>query len=866
MAEEFAALPLDFVAVHGAGEALEVLPFVAGTARPGVRPTARLVLHAETHPDTLQDWCTAGAVCIPAGRLMELLAPEETARVFTSAHEVGQRYVRATCRLRPHGEILAAAAAALPESEAALRALLHRGIAALAVASLGAAAAHAAAPCPASGPLGGAPATAPLPPKSPFAGPALPAHELLDRLFEHLHAWRRADGAVPFEPRAGQAAMAHAVLEALEGGESLLVEAGTGVGKTIAYVLPMLLLAATRGGRFVIATHTHNLQHQLVQRDLPELWRCFALDHLRRPDGAGAGLRFAKLLGRANYVCRTALTRASRHAAASGGDFGVAQALLALLRTTSGEIAEIAPWLEPRLRVEVQSRRETCHGGACRGDTPCPVFVARETARHADLVVVNHALLFSDAATEGSILGRGAGLVVDEAHHLEAVATEHLTIRVGRGHADALAAPVARVQAAAFGSPTLVGMTSRFTAFAAQVAALRHRMPAFFDGLGGALPAAGARRGRQAYHDGDEVFASVEVQLSALLADLGAIAREAEALQEECAPFVEDPDAQECAAGLGLVAALGQETAAGLDFLTTAGREEYAFFLEFGSEGSTILEIGASPLDVAPEVQRLLRIIAPAVVYTSATLAVGGDFGYFRQRAGVGSQAACLEVPSPFDYAAQCLAVQAQYLCDYGDASFEPQVAELLAEIVRRTGRRMLVLLTSHAALRRLHAELLRRLGPRSPVLAQEVSGSRAQLAARFVATPGAVLLGTASFWEGMDFPGSGLEVLAIAKLPFLVPDEPLVAARSERLRRRGDDPFVHYVLPEAVLRFKQGFGRLVRSRLDRGALLLLDSRLGERHYGAEFVAALPVTPEVFHAPEPLVERVVAWLETNGTG
>jgi ATP-dependent DNA helicase DinG len=221
-------------------------------------------------------------------------------------------------------------------------------------------------------------------------------------------------------------------------------------------------------------------------------------------------------------------------------------------------------------------------------------------------------------------------------------------------------------------------------------------------------------------------------------------------------------------------------------------------------------------------------------------------------------------VPSPFDYASQCLVVQAQHLCEYSEADFEPQAAEILAGIARRTGRRMLILLTSHAALRRLHGELRHRLGTAAPLLAQEVSGSRARLAEKFAATPGAVLLGTASFWEGVDFPGSALEVVAIAKLPFLVPDDPLVAARCERLRQRGGEPFVDYVLPEAVLRFAQGFGRLVRSRHDRGAVLLLDARLGERGYGKAFIGALPVVPERFHDTPALVERVGSWLDSQG--
>jgi ATP-dependent DNA helicase DinG len=208
--------------------------------------------------------------------------------------------------------------------------------------------------------------------------------------------------------------------------------------------------------------------------------------------------------------------------------------------------------------------------------------------------------------------------------------------------------------------------------------------------------------------------------------------------------------------------------------------------------------------------------------------------------------------------------VQATHLATYDEAEFEPQAAELLAGIAARTGRRMLVLLTSHRGLRALYAELARRLGPGFPLLAQDVSGSRAHLAASFRNTPGAVLLGTASFWEGVDFPGDALEVLALVKLPFLVPDEPLVAARSARLKSRGENAFTGYILPEAVLRFAQGFGRLVRSRHDRGVVLLLDSRLGDRGYARAFLRALPVAPEPFDDTAALVERAAGWLEAHG--
>jgi Rad3-related DNA helicase len=862
-----AALPTDFVALHAGPAGHEVAHFAAGCLQAAPRPGVRLVLHAALAPGSLRAWEASGALCVPADRLLSLLEPEAGAPVFADARHLGERYLRAAARLRPQSEVLRTAAEVLPATDAALRALLHRSLATLAVAHLtrpapggdGREPADTSQPAGMSDALG----TAPTASHSGFDWPALPPHDLLDRAFDRLHAWQRHMPGLPFEPRPGQTAMAHAVLDTLLDGGKLVVEAGTGTGKTIAYVLPALVLALTRGGRVLISTHTRNLQHQLVGRDLPEVWRCFGLDAVPRPGGEGTGLRYAKLLGRANYVCRTALTRAARQAAGAGGSFELAQVLVGSLREASGELETLAPGLAPKLRHELASRREVCQGRACRGDFPCPVYTAREAARGADLVIVNHALLFSDAATEGSILGRFAAVIVDEAQHVEAVATEHLSIRVGRPQADALVTPLGGLLTAARAHAGEPGFTARLEQYGREVAGLRQQFVEFFDALQAGLPAVVGRKPRQAYQDGDEVFGGVAARCAALDRALAMASERAQDLATEAVSEASGAAGDEIAASLELMAGLQRETRAGLDFVTTAGDEAWAFYLDLGMDGDALREIVAAPLDVAAAVQRWMEATAEASVYTSATLAIGGEFDYFLQRVGLPATVPRLVVPSPFDYTAQCLVAQAGFLPDWSDAEFEPQVADVLAAIATQAPRRTLVLLTSHAALRRLHVALHQRLGPRAPLLAQDLSGSREQLASRFARTPGALLLGTASFWEGVDFPGQALEVLVIPKLPFLVPDEPLVAARSERLRQQGDDAFGDYVLPEAVLRFKQGFGRLIRSRSDRGVVLLLDPRLARRGYGAAFRKALPVAAEIFEAPDALVSRVVEWLGTQ---
>jgi Rad3-related DNA helicase len=458
---------------------------------------------------------------------------------------------------------------------------------------------------------------------SPFPWPDLEPHALLERAFQHLHAWPRQSGAWPFEPRAGPEEMAHAVMQALLDAGTLVVEAGTGVGKTIAYALPVVLLAATRGGRFLVSTHTRNLQHQLVDRDLPELWRCLGLDRVPRPHGDG-GLRFAKLLGRANYVCRTALLRQAAAARREGESFGLAQALLWSLRTRTGELEEIAAALPTNLVRELGSRREVCGGKSCRGETPCPVYAAREFARGADLVVVNHALLFSDATQEGGILGAFDALVLDESHHLHAVATEHLSVRVGRAAADALVAPLGRLVPAARALEDASGLTSRIERWGAGVASARRQLYDVLDALASEHPASPARRGRVRYCDGDEVFGPVREPLARALAALAELARGAAELVIDCEARSSDAHAAECAGALALAGALGRETGAALEFLAAGNDEDFAFGLDFGADGRALHEILAAPLDVAPDVQRLLGGMCATAVYTSATLAVGG--------------------------------------------------------------------------------------------------------------------------------------------------------------------------------------------------------------------------------------------------
>jgi len=789
----------------------------------------------------------ARALCAPAAQVLDFLAPGEFA-VDRDAEALAAAYWRAVRSVPPRGDWLRHVYEVLPETARVERGLVARALAA----------------CAERG-LAGAARLEPSPsPRSRTDLHALAAtmepHALLDASFAALaRSWH---GPPAFEPRAGQVEMAHAVLDTLLHGGGRIVEAGTGIGKSLAYALPAVLWAWLHDARVVVSTHTRNLQEQLVAHDLPRLWAALGLDGLPRRGGRAPGLRFVKLLGRENYFCRTALARWSRAAADRGGSLEAARVVLAALAAADGVLDEVIPGVDPAVLSELRSRRETCLGRPCRSEPPCPVYAAREAARAADLLVINHALLFADARSEGNILGEYGALVVDEAHHLERVATESLAVRVSTPQVEAILASARRLDSELHALGPLVE-TERVGAalgvLGSELADVRRGTGALLEQLDATLTPAARQRPRQRYRDPDEVFGGVRTEIDALREALGRAGSAGIALAAaaaDCMALL--PESSELGAHVELVLALHAELRAGFERVVRADADDWVYFLEL--PGGRLREIVAAPLEVARAVRELLDPV-PARIFTSATLLVAGDAAYFCHGLGLPGDTPVFQVDSPFDYASQCTVVHTPDLGDYRRADFVPRLADLLADVQRRTGRRMLVLLTSYAALRDLHAALGERLGP-ARLLAQGQQYGRAELVRRLAATPGGVLLGTASFWEGVDLPGEALEVLVLAKLPFAVPDEPLVEARCEQLRRHGEDPFLAYILPEAVLRFRQGFGRLIRSRRDRGAVLLVDGRIETRAYGPIFLEALPA--HTLHAAAAqVVEHIAAWFESQ---
>jgi len=626
-----------------------------------------------------------------------------------------------------------------------------------------------------------------------------------------------------YEHRESQQQMARAVGQTLERRGRLMVEAGTGVGKSLAYVVPLALWASRGGGRAVIATHTITLQEQLVNSDLPTV-----MGLLDRP------VTTAMLKGRNHYI---SLRRWQRWLAQSdvgphGPDLDVIRFKLKLLvwlaATTTGDRAELHLGAndEP-LWQRVASDTDDCLGRACANWSSgrCHMVASRRAAADAALVVTNHAVLLADAERQGQVLAPYEALVVDEAHHLEAAATEQLGVRVRAGdlaivldrlppaRGDSLTAAVAQCREA---SQRLFGDAKGFLVEA-------------LGGPGnGTVGLSEAVRGRPQF---EQVLRSARHAVGVLhrAAQTLLAAQQTGAVQEALLPQPERSDDELELASLAL-----SGIAAAIDVVVSAPRPDHVAWLEMRAEQA---ELRDAPTSVASALREHVFSRAESTVLTSATMAVAGSFDFVRSRLGIGDGAEELVLPSPFDYLSQALCLLATDVPPYDEPDHDGVIAALVESVARRLGGRTLVLFTGYGPLKRVHALLGSRLEALGiAVLGQGLDGTRGQILQSFLDDANTVLLGTSSFWEGVDLPGDALQCVVIDKLPFAVPTDPLVGARTGLLA----DPFGQYILPMAVLRLKQGFGRLIRGQGDRGAVVLCDPRLDSRDYGPRFLEALP--------------------------
>jgi DNA polymerase-3 subunit epsilon/ATP-dependent DNA helicase DinG len=693
-----------------------------------------------------------------------------------------------------------------------------------------------------------------------------------------------------FEPRPQQRQMLAAVGRTFADGGQLLVEAGTGAGKSLAYLLPAATLAVRRGETVVVSTKTIQLQDQIYHKDIPAVQAALAgADD--GPNGAALPATFTAALvkGRANYLCLRrwfALRRAGNLPREEVRT--LVKIFLWLQGTDTGDRAELR--LLPGEEVtwaRVMATPDACDASTCpfnrRGQ--CFLFRARREAEAAHVVVVNHALLLSDMASGSQVLPPYKHLVIDEAHRLEDEATAQLGYSVdrrtvlesldalsrGAGRPEGLAselvtrlrvskAPVAVVQPA----ERLAGELADAVAPARRAAGdLFARLEAFIeagndrgDFYAPRLRLTHAARQRPGW-------AEVELSWEELGAALATVAR----YLSELAALVERLNAKQVVdyetlvSDLATAQRVNAELRLRLNAVIANPDEGMIYWCESNRAAHTAA-LHAAPLRVADTLAAGLYHDRQTLILTSATLTTDGSFAYVRERLGL-PEAAELQLDSPFDYRRAALLYLADDLPEPGRPGYQRKLEQSLIALCLATQGRALVLFTSHSSLRAAYAAIKPALEARGIlVLGQRIDGSPRQLLERLRTVGKAVVLGTSSFWEGVDVVGDALSVLVIAKLPFKVPSDPIFAARSELF----DNPFNEYAVPQTILTFKQGFGRLIRSRTDRGVVAVLDRRLVSKSHGRAFLDSLPDCARRQGAADALPALAQAWLDGNAAG
>jgi ATP-dependent DNA helicase DinG len=600
-----------------------------------------------------------------------------------------------------------------------------------------------------------------------------------------------------YEYRPGQLAMAEAVEAALADRKHLVVEAGTGTGKTLAYLVPAIL----SGKRIVVSTGTKNLQEQLYFKDVP-----FLQQHFAQP------LRVCYMKGRSNFACRQKIYDADSEAVLSGleevADFQVIQAWE---KTTEiGDRAEIKKLPEASSAwAKLDARRDLCTGQKCKQYQRCFLTLMHQRAQQSDIVIVNHHLFFADLALkdedyEGGILPEYHAVVFDEAHEIEEVAGQYFGVSVSNYRFQELRRDTSAVASAKqFGSAELDRILDRFEQLATHLFAL--------------LPAPegrGAFAGRAAFL---ELHEAVYRDLLSALELIGSHLKLLKNPPEEVNPLHRR------------TVELGEA----LRFVLESEDPSYVYWVERRGRGCFLQ---ATPIDVAPLLAERLFDKLDTAILTSATLAVAGGFGYVEKRLGI-AQARTLVVPGHFEYEKQALLYVPQHLPEPRDPAFTKAASDEVIQLLKLSRGRAFVLFTSYQQMRLMHDRIS--LAIDYPTLLQG-TGPRGALLEEFRATPNCVLFATSSFWQGVDVPGDQLSCVIIDRLPFAVPTDPIVDARVQKVRSEGGNPFYDYQVPQAAIALKQGFGRLIRSRSDRGVLVLLDNRVTKQRYGQVFFDSLP--------------------------
>ena len=656
-----------------------------------------------------------------------------------------------------------------------------------------------------------------------------------------------------FEHRPEQEEMLAGVTKAMYHNQHLVVEGGTGVGKSMAYLLPAALFAISKGQRVVISTNTINLQEQLMNKDIPALTEVLEQSGLVEK----GVLKAALLKGRTNYLCLRRWNHLARSDSPTVDDARLlAKTSVWMQNTTSGDRAEINLAGRDAGSWSHISAGEKGFCPGLRDGSPCFLRAARERAEQAHIVVVNHALLLSDLARGGGLIPEYQHLVIDEAHNLEDEATRQFGFIVSQDKLDEVWEPQIRLTTQIRQAMAAEGLAS----------SVRQEAETAVSGVEGEGPKvrqiwarlwaeverfqanqkSGSQdsndpqllitsqiRNTQSWTDLHLAWENLDVGLQQAAQNVGRLHR---FLESTKLPAATDQPA------------LIMETANLMDDVETL-RDQFSSILgnpldddihwvsNDQMRGNPAISLNSAPLDISSTLAADLFQHKDSVVLTSATLSTEGSFEYFKSRVGVGGDSQELLVGSPFDYQKAALLLIPEDMPPPNSDRYVDAMVKVLTDLGTAMKGRTMALFTSYASLRavaqRLRAPLM---GEGIQVLAQSVDGSAQQLMTRFAEEPDSVLLGTSSFWEGVDLPSGMLKALVLTRLPFQVPTDPIVKARSNQY----DEPFNQFSVPQAVLRFRQGFGRLIRNKEDKGTIVIMDNRITGKSYGNSFLRSIP--------------------------
>jgi ATP-dependent DNA helicase DinG len=643
---------------------------------------------------------------------------------------------------------------------------------------------------------------------------------------ERVHAFFSEDGplskAKNFEFRLQQQQMASAVALALEEERHVVIEAGTGVGKSLAYLAPAILFGLERHKKAIISTHTINLQEQLLNKDIPILKKVLPVE-----------FEAALMKGRQNYLCPRRLERALQSARElfTGPEANELQRLAEWASATrDGSLSDLPVEPDPKVWTQVCSEPHICTQKTCGQNPRCFYQRARKRLLAADLVVLNHTLLFillgspeEQQERESGFLFPNDFLILDEAHTLEQVASKQIGIGVSQY---GLRSTIQRL----YNSRTRKGL---FTVM---------------------RDAGGVRLAAELIDDVDKFFAAVELKSNFrkgrefrvrevdFVSDT--ITGRLTALQARIAEAIKRADDEILKAELQEFGRRIRDARDGIAVFLEQSAPEHVYWVERTGKTERFLALNAAPVDLAPVLRQMLFRDNCCCVMTSATLAVGRpDLAYFRTRVGA-TEAEPLQLGSPFDFRRQMKMFIVKRMPDPRDAAYQKALEHWISHFVEQTNGCAFVLFTSYRDMQQLAGMMSNFFVQKGlNLLVQGGGAPRSKLLEQFKSTPCSVLFGTDSFWGGVDVPGEALSNVIITRLPFAVPDHPLIEAKLEMIEERGGDPFTEYSLPEAILRLRQGVGRLIRTKNDQGIVVILDNRIVNRPYGRAFMQALPKCP-----------------------